>query len=76
MVKLIASGLIPLAGLQPEVTLHFQAACVLLHENPVAPEAALSELEALLEQMSPRTRRPIRFLEPPDTEAIGLNSDQ
>lgn len=76
MVKLIASGLIPLAGLKPEVTLHFQAACVLLHENPLAPDTALAELEALLEKMGARTRRPIRFLEPQDTEAADLDPDQ
>lgn len=67
VVKLIASGLIPLPGLVPEVTLQFQAACVLLHVNPVSPEHALDELDALLADMSPRTRRPIRFLEAPPT---------
>jgi diguanylate cyclase (GGDEF)-like protein len=76
MVKLIGSGLIPLAGLKPEVTLHFQAACVLLHENPLAPDVVLQALEGLLEKMGTRTRRPIRFLEPQDTQAAELDSDQ
>jgi GGDEF domain-containing protein len=67
MVRLIASGLIPLPGLEPEVTLQFQAACVLLHHNPLTPDSALLELNGLLNDMSPRTRRPIRFLEAPHT---------
>ncbi len=72
MVKLIGSGLIPLPGLVPEVTLHFQAACVLLHENPVPPERVLGDLRDLLAGMSPNTRRPIRFLEAPPTQASHL----
>jgi len=73
MVKLIASGLIPLPGLVPEVTLHFQAACVLLHENPVPAERVLDDLRGLLEGMSSHTRRPIRFLEALPTEASALH---
>jgi diguanylate cyclase (GGDEF)-like protein len=75
MVQLIASGLIPLPGLHPPVTLQFHAACVLLHENPIAPATALSDLEALLSSMSPNTRRPIRFLEPEPTQAAPLQSE-
>ena len=67
MVQLIASGLIPIPGLEPEVTLQFQVACVLVHHNPVTPERLLAELDGLLQDMSPRTRRPIRFLEAPPT---------
>ena len=74
MVKLIGSGLIPLPGLVPEVTLHFQAACVLLHENPLPPERALDDLRELLAGMSPNTRRPIRFLEPAPTQASQLDT--
>lgn len=74
MVKLIASGLIPLPGLVPEVTLHFQAACVLLHENPVPPERVLDDLRDLLAGMSSHTRRPVRFLEALPTEASVLQS--
>jgi GGDEF domain-containing protein len=72
MVKLIGSGLIPLPGLVPEVTLYFQAACVLLHENPVPPERVLDDLRGLLAEMSPNTRRPIRFLEAAQTQASAL----
>lgn len=74
MVQLIGSGLIPVPGLVPEVTLHFQAACVLLHEIPVPPEIVLDELHKLLAEMSPRTRRPVRFLEAIPTEASVLDS--
>jgi GGDEF domain-containing protein len=72
MVQLIGSGLIPLPGLHPPITLQFHAACVLLHENPVPPEEALAALQALLEGMSNHTRRPIRFLEAPQTLPIPL----
>jgi GGDEF domain-containing protein len=72
LVKLIASGLIPVQGLKPDVTLQFQAACVLLHENPLEPTRAMERLEALLAEMSPRTRRPIRYVEPEPTQAASL----
>ncbi len=72
LVKLVASGLIPLQGLQPEVTLQFQAACVMLHQNPVAPGQVLDDLSGVLAGISPRTRRPIRFLEPEPTQAAQL----
>jgi GGDEF domain-containing protein len=75
MVRLIASGLIPLPGLTPPVTLQFHVVGVLLHENPVPPETALDKLDALLDAMSPQTRRPIRFLEPVPTQAGALQSD-
>ena len=77
MVQLIASGLIPIPGLEPEVNLQFQAACVLLHHNPVTPERVFDELGSLLQDMSPRTRRPIRFLEAPPTHPVvpSLNPD-
>jgi diguanylate cyclase (GGDEF)-like protein len=74
MVKLIASGLIPLPGLVPEVTLHFQAACVLLHNNPVPAERVLDDLRELLAGMSSHTRRPIRFLEALPTQASSMHS--
>lgn len=73
LVKLVASGLIPLQGLQPEVTLQFQAACVLLHHNPLPPERVLEDLSEVLAGISPRTRRPIRFLEPAMTEPAPLS---
>ncbi len=72
MVQLIGSGLIPLPGLHPPVTLQFQAACVLLHENPVPPAQAMDELQDILNGMSNHTRRPIRFLEPLQTQPAPL----
>ncbi len=75
IVKLIASGLIPLPGLQPAITLQFHAACLMLHEHPMEPELALDELESLLAEIKPRTRRPIRFIEPTSTQAVGLSED-
>jgi GGDEF domain-containing protein len=76
MVKLIASGLIPLPGMEPEVTLQFHVGCVLLHENPVSPDKVLDELNTLLHSYAPRTRRPIRFLEPAATQASPLDTDR
>jgi len=73
MVKLIASGLIPLKNLHPEVTLQFHVGVVLLHEKPLAPAEAMAELDTLMGSMSPRTRRPIRFLEPEETMAAPLD---
>jgi GGDEF domain-containing protein len=72
MVQLIGSGLIPLPGLHPPVTLQFQAACVLLHENPLPPKEAMEALQSVLNGMSSHTRRPIRFLEPVQTEPAPL----
>jgi len=75
MVKLIASGLIPLPGLTPEVTLQFHVAAVLLSEKIPDPTQVISELSGLLATMSSRTRRPIRFLEPETTTPTPLSSD-
>ena len=75
MVKLIASGLIPLPGLTPEVTLQFHVTAVLLSEKIPDPRQVISELSGLLATMSSRTRRPIRFLEPESTTPTPLNSD-
>ncbi len=70
MVKLIASGHIPIPGLVPQVTLQFHAACVLLHHHLLPTDQVLPALEALLQEMTPRTRRPIRFLEAPQTRPV------
>lgn len=67
MVGLIASGLIPLPGLKPEVTLQFHMACVLLNEIHPEPDTILDQLGEVLAGIAPRTRRPIRFLEPSTT---------
>lgn len=72
MVQLVASGLTPLPGLTPPVHLQFQVACVMLHENPVAPDSVLAQLDTVLNGMSFHTRRPIRFLEPVPTQPGAL----
>lgn len=74
MVKLIASGLIPLPGLKPEVTLQFHVAAVLLNERVPDPASVLEELGQLLAGQSPRSRRPIRFLEPESTAPAPLDT--
>jgi len=61
MVRLVASGLIPLPGVRPEVTLQFHISCALLTEIVPDKRTILHELADLLHRMSPRTRRPIRF---------------
>ncbi|HEY8048201.1 MAG TPA: 7TM diverse intracellular signaling domain-containing protein [Ramlibacter sp.] len=73
--RLIAAGLIPLKGLKPEVTLQFHIAAVLLEERPGEPDELSDALDELLASMSPRTRRPIRFLEPVNTQPQALGPD-
>ena len=46
------------------MTLQFHSAGVLLGERVAGPAQLSGMLSDLLESMSPRTRRPIRFLEP------------
>lgn len=62
--RLIAAGLMPLQGLKPDVTLQFHVAAVLLSERAMEAEELQLALAGRLATMSPRTRRPIRFLEP------------
>lgn len=61
--RLIAQGLMPLPGLVPEVTLQFHLAAVVLRDIPNAERDIKASLLGMLRSMSPRTRRPIRFLE-------------
>jgi diguanylate cyclase (GGDEF)-like protein len=61
--RLIAAGLMPLPGLKPDVTLQFHIAAAMLNERPLAAEELEAALRAQLAGMSPRTRRPIRFVE-------------
>jgi two-component system, sensor histidine kinase LadS len=72
--RLIAAGLMPLEGLKPEVTLQFHFAAVLLREREMGAEEAAPALAELLASMSPRTRRPIRFLAAEDTEPVPLQA--
>lgn len=62
--RLIAAGLMPLPGLQPDVTLQFHVAALLLNERALEAEGIEAALAAQLGRMSPRTRRPIRFIAP------------
>jgi two-component system, sensor histidine kinase LadS len=73
--RLIAAGLMPLEGLKPDVTLQFHIGCVLLDERLAEPEFLVDGLTDLLAGMSPRTRRPIRFLEPEVTQPAPFDSD-
>lgn len=71
--RLIAAGLMPLPGLKPDVTLQFHVAAVLLSERPLEAEEVQQLLAGQLAKMSPRTRRPVRFLQaeqPPASEPV------
>jgi diguanylate cyclase (GGDEF)-like protein len=70
--RLIAAGLMPLTGLKPDVTLQFHIAAVLLDERYLEATELAEALDALLAAMSPRTRRPIRFVAPIHTQPAGL----
>jgi diguanylate cyclase (GGDEF)-like protein len=60
--RLVAHGLMPLNGLKPNVTLHYHIGVAILSENQLEAADLRSSLQAVLGAMSPRTRRPIRFL--------------
>jgi len=62
--RLIAAGLMPLPGLKPDVTLQFHIAALLLNERALDAAEVEAALDGQLAQMSPRTRRPIRFIMP------------
>jgi diguanylate cyclase (GGDEF)-like protein len=74
--RLIAAGLMPLPGLKPDVTLQFHVAALLLSDRPMEAEEVQAALAAQLARMSPRTRRPIRFIqaEQPITSEPGDSS--
>ncbi|MEO8021201.1 7TM diverse intracellular signaling domain-containing protein [Polaromonas sp.] len=73
--RLIASGLMPLKGLKPEVILQFHVAGVLLTEKLANGPELSQALAHLLDGMAARTRRPIRFLEPELTRPMPLEED-
>ncbi len=73
--RLIAAGLMPLEGLKPDVTLQFHIAALLLNERPMEAGDVPEALDALLGSMSPRTRRPIRFVAPEETHPTPLAAD-
>jgi diguanylate cyclase (GGDEF)-like protein len=66
--RLIAAGLMPLPGLKPDVTLQFHVAALLLNERCLEAEELQEALHEQLARMSPRTRRPIRFIVPGGAE--------
>ena len=73
--RLIAAGLMPLSGLKPDVTLQFHIAAVLLDERSMGAPEVVEGLSSLLAGMSPRTRRPIRFIAPETTHPSALSAD-
>lgn len=73
--RLIAAGLMPLQGLKPDVTLQFHIAAVLLDERIMEAGELAEALAELIGRMSGRTRRPIRFLQPENTQPASLAPD-
>lgn len=72
--RLIAAGLMPLKGLTPEVVLQFHVAAVLLTERTGSAADLRLSLCDLMSNMSARTRRPIRFVEPELTRPMSLSA--
>jgi two-component system, sensor histidine kinase LadS len=73
--RLIASGLMPLKGLKPEVTLNFHIVINLFSDNPLDAANLEMHMDRTLGSLSPRTRRPIRFVEPGATQAAPLERE-
>lgn len=71
--RLIAMGLMPLKGLQPEVTLQFHVAAVVLREHIDDSDHLVEQISGVLNRMSRRTRRPIRFVEPLQSNPMALD---
>jgi GGDEF domain-containing protein len=61
--QLIAHGLMAPKGLKPELTLQLHVAANVLSMNALEAGEVHEALSAVLRSMSPRTRRPIRFLD-------------
>jgi GGDEF domain-containing protein len=74
MVRLLTAGLTPARGAALDIPLQFHLACVLLSERVMTPALLLRDLDRLLASMSPRTRRPIRFLDPDDSRGPTRNN--
>lgn len=72
--RLIAAGLMPLKGLKPDVLLQFHVAAVLLRERLGTDIEIARALTDLVQRIGPRSRRPIRFLEPEMTRPTPLQS--
>jgi diguanylate cyclase (GGDEF)-like protein len=67
--RLVAAGLMPLPGLKPDVTLQFHVAALMLSDVSMEADEVQQALAQRLAKMSPRTRRPIRFVEPESSPA-------
>lgn len=63
--RVVASGSLPMKGQKPEVNLQFHVAAALLGEVSMDAAELATALADLLESMSPKTRRPIRFVRGP-----------
>jgi GGDEF domain-containing protein len=61
--RLVAYGLMPIKGLKPEISLNLLVVGNVLADNPMEAVPLQAALDAALDSLSPRTRRPIRFLE-------------
>jgi GGDEF domain-containing protein len=64
LVSMIAWGLKPQAGFDNEITIQLHIAVGFLHEQSMQAATLTDALHELLSNMSLRTNRPIRFLEP------------
>ncbi|NTV85210.1 MAG: diguanylate cyclase [Burkholderiaceae bacterium] len=69
MVRLVTAGLTTSRGVNLDIPLQFNVACMMLSEHETTPTRALRQLHRLLARMSPRTRRPIRFVDPVNASA-------
>jgi diguanylate cyclase (GGDEF)-like protein len=73
--RLVAHGLMALPGLKPEVTLVLHVAIDVLSENFQAAPELQAALDAQLDAMTPRTRKPIRFVRRLSTAPMPLEED-
>jgi diguanylate cyclase (GGDEF)-like protein len=76
--RLVAAGLMEEPGRPKDVVLHFHVAAVVLNVHPGSADDLLRGLAAILDSMSPRTQRPVRFLEPgqlPDSDSPGETAE-
>lgn len=62
--RLVAAGLMEEPDAPRDIVLHFHVAAVVLTEHRAPAEELLQALGTVLDTMSPRARRPLRFLEP------------
>ena len=62
MMRLVAAGMRPGGGGEADTPLQLRVACAMLPDKVDAPAKLLRELGALVERMSPASRRPVRFL--------------